>query len=173
MNLMRRICRLITRKMRPRTIRNGKHDVYLERYYLLGAPRHPDGEDAFDAQGNPRPGTVSGHWQLVLHRFAASDDNEALHNHPWEWAKSLILAGGYLESRRFQDSSYVYRQRCLPGHIVSLTHDTFHAVELLETDCWTLFLMGPRVASWLFWLPRNGQYVPWREYLAQKMAGRP
>ena len=54
-----------------------KGQLYLERYSLYEGPR----------------GCV------FLHRFHRPDDDRGPHNHPWRWAASLILTGGYLESR--------------------------------------------------------------------------
>ncbi len=57
---------------------------YLTRYYLLGGPRYGLRKwFPFNA---------------YLHQFHSSDA-PVPHNHPWAWAKSLILRGAYLEHR--------------------------------------------------------------------------
>jgi hypothetical protein len=56
---------------------NGK--PYLTRCYLFGKDR---------AWGN-----------VYLHHFHSSDQGDELHNHPWVWGLSLVLAGGYSEER--------------------------------------------------------------------------
>jgi hypothetical protein len=87
---------------------------YLDRYYLLG-----------DMGGLKYFGTCKPRWWqhlttwmpcVYVHRFLADDQDDELHNHPWE-ATSLILAGGYREERR-ADSSSGYRiveQSFTPG----------------------------------------------------------
>lgn len=36
-------------------------------------------------------------FNIYLHKFMRSDDNRALHDHPWAWNISLILRGQYIE----------------------------------------------------------------------------
>ncbi len=106
--------------------------VYLERYYLHGEPTR-------DGQWSESPIGV------YLHRFRRSDDDLELHNHPWESSVSFVLAGGYTEERRCDkpDGSWeVVRRRIEPGEINVIMADTFHRVDLIEEDAWTLFLVG-------------------------------
>lgn len=56
---------------------NGK--PYLTRCYLLGKDW---------TWGN-----------IYLHHFHSSDQGDELHNHPWSWGLSFVLAGGYYEER--------------------------------------------------------------------------
>lgn len=91
--------------------------------------------------------TVFGLFRIQLHRFVRSDP-DGLHDHPWGWACSLILAGWYLEERR--DRSRVRGA----GSFYRLTGDTFHRVVLPHgADVWTLFIHGPYVKHWGFMLP--------------------
>lgn len=81
-------------------------------------------------------------FRVQLHRFVRSDP-DGLHDHPWGWAFSLILAGWYIEERRDCDR---IRSRCY-----FLTGDTFHRVVLPHgADVWTLFAHGPYVKHWGF-----------------------
>jgi len=133
-----------------RTIMRGE-ERYLTRWYLLGAPRT-------DKQGKAKR-----HWlpfNLFLHCFHASDEPPA-HNHPWDWARSLILKGAYDEVRLVpveQDSppwtGQVYR-RYRPGSINRIDHDTFHYVTLLTPEVWTLFCVGRNVSGWGFITPEG------------------
>ena len=41
-------------------------------------------------------------------------------------------------------------------------------VELLEEDAWSIFIVGPKIASWGFWCRRTHDFTPWREFLARK-----
>jgi hypothetical protein len=73
-----------------------------------------------------------------LHHFHASDARER-HNHPWAWSYSLILKGGYVETRPDWDRLFT------AGMINSIKGDDFHYVTLLDEKkgCWTLFIAGP------------------------------
>lgn len=111
--------------------RQGK--PYLRRYFLAG--------------WNPiskRPGS-----SVFLHHFVASDQDDIVHSHPWGWSQSLILVGGYREYRCDEDghpSLNVYK----PGDVNTLHANDRHRIELLDADCWTLFLAGHVTQSWNF-----------------------
>lgn len=104
-------------------VREIKHQgaPYLERYYVA---------------------TLFDYWRAYLHRFVGSDP-DGLHSHPWRWGFTVVLAGWYLEQRRF-------------GHRVVrwcgfVNGDTFHRVIKPEgADVWTLFIHSPRVMNWGF-----------------------
>ena len=157
--------------IRPRVIydREGK-SPYLSRYYLIGRPYMKDGSDPIDKFGNPKQEAIFPHGLGVyLHRFHRSDDDNALHNHPWGWARSLVLSGGYSEERRQEDGATVTRRTVRPGSWVRIDAEDFHRVDLLEEDCWSLFIAGPKT-GWGFWEREsgvNGPTIPWREFIAR------
>jgi hypothetical protein len=140
---------------------------YLSRYYLLGRPHMPDGSDPIDEFGSPKKGAIFPNGiHVYLHKFHRSDQDVALHNHPWHWARSLILAGGYSEERRTADRQ-VTRTTKMPGSFVRIDADDYHRVDLLEKDSWSLFIAGPKKSSWNFWDRHTGEIVHWREYIAR------
>lgn len=144
-----------SRQIIPRLImsRDGK-SVYLERYYLLG---HPSEEDQPDS-----PLTV------VLHRFRMSDDDGALHNHPWQQSVSFIIAGGYVETRGQRNHSSLRVGRFEPGDFNLIGAEDFHSVALIEDDCWSIFISGSKTGhSWGFIDIATGLYTPWREWIAK------
>jgi hypothetical protein len=101
---------------------------YLERYTVFSLPRGPS---------------------VYLHHFRASDPYDVVHSHPWNWAASLILAGGYREYRIAADGVAewcTYR----PGDLNTLTPDVRHRIELVGADCWSIFLAGPFLRKWEF-----------------------
>jgi hypothetical protein len=120
---------------------------YLYRYYLLRGS--PDG------------------WQLLLHRFVSSDPSPELHDHPWSWAFSLMLAGQYLEERwrdeggagaaELTGRSLPTRQRRVrTGGVSRLRPGDYHRLVLPEgAEAWTLFLHGRRSRAWGFLDPRT------------------
>ena len=119
--MIRRLLLALTARLPARVISDG-NGPYLERYYL---------GSAFGARA-------------YLHRFLASDPDRGLHDHPWPWAVSLILAGWYIEQRR--DGDHVRRW------LNVLTGDTFHRVVMPHgaREVWTLFIHGPRCKEWGF-----------------------
>ena len=81
-----------------------------------------------------------------------SDADPCLHNHPWPWAFSYILAGFYLEAR---GRSHLLRR---DGDWLTLRTNTFHRIaEVSDGGAWTLFITsaGPR-QPWGFLVPGQG-----------------
>jgi hypothetical protein len=108
---------------------------YLDRYFIRGySPyRHAGSPDA----------------SLYLHHFLASDPQGEVHSHPWGWALSLLLVGGYREHRcEGERGTLVSTYR--PGDVNVLRPETRHRVELLEADGWSLVLVGPWAQPWAF-----------------------
>ncbi len=132
-----------------------------------------DGSRPFDEFGSLRPGAVVDRstWGLYMHQFHRSDDAGECHNHPFKFAISLILAGGYHEERRDRRGLVVTRTY-RPGNLNFLWADSYHRVDLLEDDCWSLFLVGPKVQSWGFWNRHTRRETPWREFIAE-LRGQP
>lgn len=78
----------------PRRVIGSNDDPYLERYYVLGRyPRHYWPKNTVEPRLPWLP------FSVYLHRFERPDMDIELHNHPFKWALSLILAGGYVEKR--------------------------------------------------------------------------
>lgn len=112
---------------------------------------------------------------IYLHKFLRSDDDRALHDHPWP-SCSIILKGGYVE--HLPDG---HAKHCKAGCITFRKAHQAHRVELL-TDwwnshlihlktlkftrpyrpCWTLFITGPKVRQWGFHCPKGWRH--WREF---------
>ncbi len=180
MSPTRRLCERIARRLLERRIlgRDGE-SLYLSRFYLLGRPHSEGLGSAFDERDHP---TNSTRWSrlpvsVFLHKFHRGDDAGELHNHPWKWAFSIVLAGGYREERRARDcarsivsigakhSACVYSRTLRPLSMNVLHADDYHRVDLLERDCWSLFVAGPRAQSWGFWDRRTGKFTPWREFV--------
>ncbi len=148
--------RLVARLPSPEVITGGGNKPYLSKYMLW--------------RSNPTKQSV----RLQLHRFHRSDEDEQCHDHPWSWAISFVLVGGYREERRVYFDTSVGRLSLVlpfvrkPWRFNTLRADTFHRVDLLDGECWTLFFSGPVVKSWGFWDRLTGQYWPWREFIARK-----
>jgi len=117
-------------------------DPYLKRWFII--PRNP--------------------WfNVYLHHFHRSDDDRALHDHPWINI-SILLTGSYREH--------------MPAGVVKLRHPwrpwafwrlpmrwptSSHRVELIDGKrVWTLFLTGPKVRKWGFHCPQG--WIPYEEF---------
>jgi hypothetical protein len=89
---------------------------------------------------------------VYLHKFTGSDDDRALHDHPWG-SVSFLLKGDLLEHR-------LNSRRVIPWLVPVLRSAKFlHRLEVLQGPVWTLFITGPRVREWGFLCP-NG----WRHW---------
>jgi hypothetical protein len=152
----------------PRVIMDGLGKTpYLSRYYVFGAPTMTDGSSPFDRNGNPKPQAVwKEGWGLYIHRFHRSDIDRECHNHPWSWALSFVIAGGYIEERRKGNDTITRVVKPLSFNFIRSSD--FHRVDLVEHDAWTLFLAGPKSKTWGFWDRETGRYTPWREFLNAK-----
>lgn len=162
--------RWLVSKMPPSRVRairpNGD---YLTRVYLTGMPKMPDGSHPFTDDGVTRKGAI---WprgvSVHLHNILSPDPEDGwLHNHPWKWAYSLILTGGYSEEFRVNESFVAFR-KLLPGDINVIGRDTFHRITEVAPDTWTLFIAwsdGGEGHSWGFWERETGKLETWQEHL--------
>ncbi|MBP0492118.1 hypothetical protein [Roseomonas indoligenes] len=103
-------------------------------------------------------------FNVYLHHFLRSDDDRALHDHPW-WNVSLLLEGSYLEHT--PDGVFLRK----PWALYSRRPEALHRVQLLgtaqsERPVWTLFITGPRVRDWGFACPKG--WVPWQVFTAAR-----
>lgn len=94
-----------------------------------------------------------------LHHYLRSDPDNSLHDHPWDWAVALPLAGGYDEVRLagFDTNGmrlHIARRRC--GRPYRLTGADFHRVALCGPSSWSLFIHGPFTKGWGFLRPAHG-----------------
>ncbi len=135
--LARRLCYWLQGLLPTRHISHMGHP-YLERSYV---------------------GTLLG-VRIYLHRFVACDE-DGLHDHPFRWSGSLILAGWYHED--------LWSGRVKRRFFNVIGPNRFHRVVLPENegaDVWTLFFHTPRVKPWGFLRSvRAGQHGPEMAYV--------
>ena len=127
-------------RLEPHMIVGGSDNPYLLRWYVI--PRNPV-------------------LNVYLHKFLRSDDDQALHDHPW-WFVSLILKGRYAEisekplkirtagSLAFRRSSHRHRVEllCPPATMAEIAQATAPR-DLVP--CWTVIVTGRKVREWGFW----------------------
>jgi hypothetical protein len=116
--------------------------VYLQRWFIV--PRNP--------------------WNNVyLHRFLNSDDDRALHDHPWD-NKSWIISGECNE--HVLGGSVIHRKA---GDIVARNAIQAHRIELISGPLITLFFTGPIIRSWGFYCPQGWRH--WRDFVSLTSEG--
>lgn len=145
-------------------------ELYLRRFYLT--PRRLDefGNDTENYMG----------FGIYLHYFYRGDEDEELHNHPWEKALSFILAGGYHEERReynkIPGTTNLYNvviHDVKPRTFNKILADDYHRI-VKKPDVphtWTLFFTGERIQDWGFWDRNTGEYTPQKEFVNQRDQG--
>jgi hypothetical protein len=114
--------------------------IYLHRWWII--PRNKFG------------------FNIYLHKFLSSDEDRALHNHPW-WNISILLSGSYLEHMpkdsdkwiNENDRSTMIKKR-YPFIPVYRNANSIHKIELINNKpIWTLFITGPVIQEWGFYCP--------------------
>lgn len=104
---------------------------------------------------------------MYLHHFCRSDDDRALHDHPW-WNVSILLRGAYTE-HTIAAGGINRRIRYSVGAIKIRGAKNAHRIELTDGECWTLFLTGPVLRSWGFHCPHGWRH--WRDFVDQRDHG--
>lgn len=100
---------------------------------------------------------------VYLHEFRASDDDRALHDHPWA-STSVLLFGSYYEHT---PEGMFYRQA---GQVISRPADALHRIELPPGENpISLFFTGPAVREWGFACGQG--WVHWRDFVDARDTG--
>lgn len=156
----------LTRWVKHELIEDCNHDPYLSRWFLLRTK-----------------------WLYVfIHKFHRSDEDRALHDHPWNYI-SIILKHGYWEHSEDICPDclghspnwcplVVHCWRCLstglikqtrfikPGSIIWRPATWRHRIELINLgepkQAWTIIFRFRRIRDWGFWTADG--FVPWRQW---------
>lgn len=129
----------------PDFIIGGADAPYLRRWWVI--PRNPI-------------------FNIYLHQFLRSDDDRALHDHPWlnvsyllegEYVEHSILAGGVHTAIRYRAGDLKFRRA-----------KTAHRIEI-DKPCWSLFITGPVIRSWGFHCPHGWRH--WRIFTDERDSG--
>lgn len=99
-------------------------------------------------------------FNIYLHQFLRSDDDRALHDHPW-WNVSFLLHGKYVE-HTIPAGGVNVRKEYREGDFKFRRATYAHRVELIDGPCWSLFITGPRIRSWGFHCPQGWKH--WRDF---------
>ena len=97
---------------------------------------------------------------IYIHRFMRSDDDRALHDHPWIGNLSILLGGSYVEHEILYGG--VHTKTTFEERDVKLRGPWFaHRIEI-SGPAWTLFITGPRVRQWGFFCPQGWRH--WQDF---------
>lgn len=139
-------------RLEPHVIIGGEDDPYLKRWLVVPRNKFP--------------------FNIYLHKFCRSDDDRALHDHPWDWW-SILLKGGYTEhfeggSRRRPQFSIAHR-RAEEAHRVELDAycacpdgDDGSGIVCKEKPAWTLFITASKRREWGFHCPKG--WMHWEKF---------
>ena len=130
----------------PDFVIGGAGDPYLRRWWMI--PRNPL-------------------FNVYLHHFLRSDDDRALHDHPWI-NLSILLAGQY-DEHTIAAGGLNVRSRRRAGAWQLRGAKAAHRIELVDGPCWTLFVTGPRIRQWGFHCPAGWRH--WRDFTKPGASG--
>lgn len=130
----------------PDFIIGGKEYPYLKRWWVIPRNRF---------------------FNIYLHQFLRSDDDRALHDHPWincsyllqgEYTEWTIAAGGVHHRQIMRQGDWKFRRAKFA-----------HRIELHKGPCWSLFITGPVIREWGFHCV-NG-WRPWQLFTDSRDKG--
>lgn len=120
----------------PDEVVGPESDPYLLRWYLR--PKSRDGN-------------------LYLHGILRSDDDRALHDHPWNFT-SMLLLGRYIEVTPLGEREYQ------AGQVLLRCDQEAHRLVLPDGPVVSLVVTGAKTREWGFHTPEG--WVDWRDYQA-------
>jgi hypothetical protein len=132
--------KLLNKILPKRVIVNCDHDPYLHRWYLFR----------------------SGRFGIFIHKFVRSDEDRALHDHPWSFLVIPLWRG--------------YREHNQKGvrNVLPLLGTRFrraeyqHRVELRAgKPSWSLFIRFRKRREWGFWDKVSG-FILWNKWWQDK-----
>lgn len=129
----------ISERRPPDVIIGGAEDPYMRRWWVI--PRNRV-------------------FNIYLHHFLRSDDDRALHDHPWV-NLSVLLEGRYAEHTIAAGGVHRRTERAA-GQMKLRGPRAAHRVELIDGPCWSLFITGPMMRSWGFHCPAGWRH--WRDF---------
>lgn len=135
---------------------------YLNRWHII--PRNP-------------------YFNIYFHEFIGSDDDRALHDHPWN-SLSWVLRGKYIEyidvTEEFDDEPSLQAGGLMrfvevcdkqAGNLIYRKATHLHRIELLnDKPVYTLFINWNKHRDWGFQCPNKG-WIHWTEFCKQREDG--
>lgn len=126
---------ILDRFFASRTILNCDKEPYLKRWYLIRTDR----------------------FAIFVHKFLRSDEDRALHDHPWPFIVIPIWRG-------YHEESLKGIHRVLPILGIRKRRATYrHRVILIDgKPSWSIFIRFRKQRVWGFW-PESG-FVDWKQW---------
>lgn len=101
---------------------------------------------------------------VYLHEILHSDDDRAMHDHPWA-NTSLLIAGSYIEHT--PEGAFTR----VAGDVVERAANAQHRLEIMPgQSAISLFMTGPTVREWGFACPKG--WVHWTDFVDARDAGQ-
>jgi hypothetical protein len=101
---------------------------------------------------------------IRVHEILRSDADRHPHDHPWPYL-TVILRGGYWESRYNAEGFLLHKRWHGPGSIMFRPANSWHRLDVPEdATATTLFITGKKCQTWGF--RTEAGKVPYYEYLA-------
>lgn len=118
-------------------------DDYLRRWWVI--PRNP-------------------YANVYLHEILHSDDDRALHDHPWD-NRTFVLEGGYIE----HTPQGIFERKA--GDIIERKATDAHRLEVPTGGrAVSIFMTGPIIRDWGFHCPQGWRH--WREFVDSRDTGQ-
>jgi hypothetical protein len=153
--------RILNRILAHKVIVNCEREPYLHRWYLLRTKRVA----------------------IFIHRFIRSDEDRALHDHPWDFLVIPIWRGYIEHNERPCDCWHCTCQnpsgprphfnRANQTRVLPFVHTRFrrgtyrHRVELIGgKPSWSIFVRFKEWRTWGFWLPTG--FIQWNQWWKEK-----
>lgn len=101
---------------------------------------------------------------VYLHEILQSDDDRALHDHPWD-NTSMLLDGSYIE---YTPEGRFVREA---GSIITRRATDSHRLEIPEGGrAVSLFITGPKLREWGFHCPHGWRV--WTDFVDDRDSGK-
>lgn len=103
-------------------------------------------------------------FNIYLHQILKSDDDRALHDHPWINC-SVLLHGSYMEVT--PKGCFV---RSAPAVVFRRAIASHRLVVRDNKPVWTLFITGPVIRDWGFHCPKGWRH--WKLFVNERDSGQ-
>lgn len=137
----------ISSSREPNFLIGGAEDPYMRRWWVI--PRNKM-------------------FNIYLHHFRHSDDDRALHDHPWVNC-SILLFGSYVE-HTIAAGGVERAEHYAEGAMKMRFATAAHRIELDDGPCWSLFITGPVMREWGFHCSKG--WRPWRQFVDDRDNGK-
>ncbi|EJL21930.1 hypothetical protein [Novosphingobium sp. AP12] len=100
---------------------------------------------------------------VYLHAVLKSDEDRAMHDHPWANV-SYLISGSYIEHT---PEGRVIRKA---GDVVKRSAEAMHRLEVIPGEkAMSLFITGPKVREWGFDCPHG--WIHWEDFVSRENKG--